>query len=73
MQLEQAEARAKAAEVDAGQLNTQLAEVCAELQEHVEYADEEVAAAREEVKLQVQQAADGHRGKLEKSCVCKWS
>ena len=32
----------------------------------MEYADAEVSAGREETKLQVQQAAGRHRGKLEK-------
>ena len=58
--------RAEAAEEQAAQMKTQLAQAQAELQEHAEYADAEVAAAREEATLQVQQAADRHRGELEK-------
>jgi len=58
--------RAEAAEEQAAQMKTRLAQAQAELQEHAEYADAEVAAAREAAKLQVQQAADRHRGELEK-------
>ena len=55
--------RAEAAAEQAAQMKTRLAQAQAELPE---YADAEVAAAREAAKLQVQQAADRHRGELEK-------